>query len=212
MSQEGPLSGGPSSMGEMMKRTMLTSAALVLVAGFGACAVVLAGPVTPIKFDVGPVASLLNPHLSQNWQLFAPDPISDERGVVVKLRCGDEETKWIDISSSSIARTQSSRFFPDRESRIISNALMERFAQDDITRRLATRHQADLLPTDEASKNRAERVLARYAARVVACESGRQPSAVRLRYVTRSLPPWSKRGDDAAKGDPRVLDSGWIVL
>jgi hypothetical protein len=199
-----------------MKRTLLASAGLTVVAAFGSCAVVLAGPVTPIKFDVGAVAALLNPHLSQNWQLFAPDPISDERGVVAKLRCGDEDTGWVDISSSSIARTQSSRFFPDRESRIISNALVERFGQDDITKRLATKDESDLVPADEASKRRAEQVLARYAARVAGCPSsdsaGRRPSAVKLRYVTRSLAPWSKRGDETAKGDPRVLDSDWIVL
>lgn len=199
-----------------MKRNLLASAGLAVVAAFGSCAVVLAGPVTPIKFDVGAVAALLNPHLSQNWQLFAPDPISDERGVVAKLRCGDEDTEWFDISSSSIARTQSSRFFPDRESRIISNALVERFGQDDITKRLATKDESELVPVDEASKMRAERVLARYAARVAACPSsdsaGRRLSAVKLRYVTRSLAPWSKRGDKTAKGEPRVLDSDWIVL
>ncbi|WP_148071129.1 DUF5819 family protein [Curtobacterium sp. PhB115] len=199
-----------------MHKTLLAAAGLAVVGTFGACAIVLAGPVTPIKFDVGPVASLLNPHLSQNWQLFAPDPISDERGVVARIRCRGTTTEWTDISSSAIARTQSSRLFPDRESRIVSNALVERFAQDDISKRLETKGKEDLVPSDVSTQRRAERVLARYAALRVPCPSARDPdeesSAVQLRYVVQPLTPWSKRGADAARAEPRITDSEWIPL
>ncbi len=199
-----------------MQKSLFAAAGLAVVGSFGACAFVLAGPVTPIKFDLGPVVSLLNPHLSQNWQLFAPDPISDERGVVARVRCGDEETDWADISSSAIARTQSSRFFPDRESRIVSNALVERFAQDDISKRLETRGKEDLVPSDDRTQRRAERVLARYAALRVPCPSSLglddEPSAVQLRYVVQPLTPWSKRSDGSARAEPRITDSDWIPL
>lgn len=199
-----------------MQKTLLAAAGVAVAGTFGACALVLAGPVTPIKFDVGPVASLLNPHISQNWQLFAPDPISDERGVVARVRCQSEETEWTDISSSAIARTQSSRFFPDRESRIVSNALVERFAQDDIRKRLEASGKEDLAPSDVSAQRRAERVLARYAAQQVPCpradDDDAGPSAVQLRYVVQPLPPWSKRGDDSARAKPRITDSEWISL
>ncbi|WP_146242605.1 DUF5819 family protein [Curtobacterium sp. MCPF17_047] len=199
-----------------MQKSLLAATGVAVAGTFGACALVLAGPVTPIKFDVAPVTSLLNPHLSQNWQLFAPDPISDERGVVARVRCQGEATDWTDISSSAIARTQSSRFFPDRESRIVSNALVERFAQDDISKRLETRGKEDLVPSDVGTERRAERVLARYAALRVLCPSAMnaddQPSAVQLRFVVQSLPPWSKRSDDAARAEPRITDSEWIPL
>jgi len=200
-----------------MKRTFLASAGLGVVAVFGACAVVLAGPVTPITFDVGSAASILNPHLSQNWQLFAPDPISDERGVVARFRCGPSSSPWIDITSTAIAETQSSRFFPPRESRIVSNALVERFAQDDVTKRLEDRGRDDLLPRVDASASRAERVLGRYAVRLGSCPSDEtgesvSPSAVQLRYVTRALPPWSERGHESARGEPEVFESDWIPL
>jgi hypothetical protein len=56
-----------------MRRTVLAALGLTLVATFGAMAMVLAGPLTPIKFNVGGAASMLNPYFSQNWQLFAPD-------------------------------------------------------------------------------------------------------------------------------------------
>ena len=197
-----------------MRNLVLAAAGAAVVATFSANALVLAGPTTPIKFDVGPAASLLNPHLSQNWQLFAPDPISDERGVVARLRCDGKETGWTDISSRAIARTQGSRFFPDRESRIVSNSLVERFAEDDISRRLESRGKKDLLPPDTVERSRAERVLARYAASQTACPAGGAgtASAVQLRYVVRSLAPWSKRRDDSARPGPRVMDSRWISL
>lgn len=199
-----------------MQKTLFAAAGVAVAGTFGACALVLAGPVTPIKFDVGPVASMLNPHLSQNWQLFAPDPISDERGVVARVRCQGSTTEWTDISSSAIARTQSSRFFPDRESRIVSNALVERFAQDDISKRLETKGKEDLAPSDVGTQRRAERVLARYAALRVPCPSemnaDAEPSAVQLRYVVQPLRPWSKRGDGGARAEPRITDSEWIPL
>jgi hypothetical protein len=200
----------------MMQKTLFAAAEIAVAGAFGACAIVLAGPVTPIKFNVGPVASLLNPHLSQNWQLFAPDPISDERGVVARLRCQGVKTGWTDISSSAIARTQTSRFFPDRESRIVSNALVERFAQDDISKRLEVKGKEDLAPSDPDAYRRAERVLARYAASKVPCPSTRDfeqgPSAVQLRYVVRPLAPWSKRNDNPGREEPRITDSEWIPL
>lgn len=199
-----------------MQKTLIAAAGVAVAGIFGACALVLAGPVTPVKFDVGPVASLLNPHLSQNWQLFAPDPISDERGVVARIRCQGTTTRWTDISSSAVARAQSSRFFPDRESRIVSNALVERFAQDDISKRLEARDKEDLVPPDVSAQRRAERVLARYAAQRVPCPSARdldeEPSAVQLRYVVQPLTPWSKRGDRSARAEPRITDSAWIPL
>lgn len=199
-----------------MHKTLLAAAGVAVAGTFGACALVLAGPVTPIKFDVGPLVSLLNPHLSQNWQLFAPDPISDERGVVARIRCRGTTTEWTDISPSAIARTQSSRLFPDRESRIVSNALVERFAQDDISKRLEARGKEDLAPSDFGAQPRAERVLARYAALQIPCRSALGvadgPSAVQLRYVVQSPAPWSKRDEGSARAEPRITDSEWIPL
>ncbi|MFS0731659.1 DUF5819 family protein [Curtobacterium sp. 1P10AnD] len=199
-----------------MQKAFMAAVGLFVTGTFGACAVVLAGPVTPIKFDVGPIASLLNPHISQNWQLFAPDPISDERGVVARIRCSSsEETDWMDISSSAIARTQSSRLFPDRESRIVSNALVERFARDDIGKRLEANGKENLAPTDDRAQRRAERVLARYAAHLIRCPSpgpGEEASAVQLRYVVQPLAPWSKRNENSTRVDPRTTDSEWIAL
>jgi hypothetical protein len=196
-----------------MKRNMLAASGLTLVATFGAMAMVLAGPLTPIKFDVGGAASLLNPYFSQNWQLFAPDPVSDERGVIVRLRCGGEATGWKDITSRAIARTQSSRFFPPRESRIVSNAVLQRFAQDDLTERLSAKHQAELAPPDPRIQLQAEEVLARYAALTVGCgHDDQQPTAVQLRYVTKPLPPWSQRGTAPPDAQPSSIDSRWIQL
>jgi hypothetical protein len=196
-----------------MKRTLLAACGLTLVTAFGAMAMVLAGPLTPIKFDVGGAASLLNPYFSQNWQLFAPDPVSDERGVIARLRCSGEATSWKDITSRAIVRTQASRFFPPRESRIVSNAVLQRFAQDDLTERLSEKHKAELAPPDRRVQLQAETVLARYAALTVSCGRGDQsPTAVQLRYITRSLPPWSQRGSAPRDVQPSTFDSDWIRL
>jgi hypothetical protein len=194
----------------MMKRQIAALAGLGVVGCFSMAALVLSGPVTPIKFDVGPAAAVLNPHLSQSWQLFAPDPISDERGVVARMRCAGGVTGWKDISSAPIARTQGSRFFPPRESRVLSNAIVERFAHDDITKRLEEKKRSALLPADDAAARRAEHVLARYAVRVAPCPKGDTADRVQLRYVTRDIPAWSKRSTGAGRVEAAITDSDWI--
>jgi hypothetical protein len=176
-------------------------------------AMILAGPLTPIKFDVGGAASMLNPYFSQNWQLFAPDPVSDERGVIARFECDGRVTSWTDITSRAIARTQASRFFPPRESRIVSNAVLQRFAQDDLTKRLSEKDQAELAPPVPHVQHEAEEVLARYAALTVGCDRDeQQPTAVQLRYVTRPLPPWSRRGTVPRGAPLDTFDSRWIRL
>lgn len=196
-----------------MRRTVLAALGLTLVATFGAMAMVLAGPLTPIKFDVGGAASMLNPYFSQNWQLFAPDPVSDERGVIARFECNGDATDWKDITSHATVRTQASRFFPPRESRIVSSAVLQRFAEDDLTERLSKKHKGDLAPPDPRLRHQAEEVLARYAALTVGCgRDDQRPTAVQLRYVTKALPPWSQRGSAPRDAQPSTIDSAWIRL
>lgn len=207
-------SAGPAFLeGTAMNRTVLAACGLTPVAAFGLMAMILAGPLTPIKFDVGGAASMLNPYFSQNWQLFAPDPVSDERGVIARFECDGEATSWTDITSRAIARTQASRFFPPRESRIVSNAVLQRFAQDDLTKRLSEKHKAELAPPERRLRHEAEQVLARYAALTAGCgREAQQPTAVQLRYVTKPLPPWSQRGTASRGASLSTFDSEWIQL
>lgn len=81
-------------------RPLLVVAVLGVVSVYGMSALVLAGPKTPLSFRLYPiVAGVMHPLFPQNWNLFAPDPVSEERGVLAQARCpGGEVGPWVNIT------------------------------------------------------------------------------------------------------------------
>ncbi|WP_406467467.1 DUF5819 family protein [Streptomyces sp. NBC_01594] len=54
-----------------------------------------------------------NPYFAQNWMLFAPDPLADDRGILARAKCADGRvTEYYDVTSPYIHAAQDSRFFP----------------------------------------------------------------------------------------------------
>ncbi|WP_157887484.1 DUF5819 family protein [Frondihabitans sp. PAMC 28766] len=201
------------------QRSLLTAACLSVVTAFTACALVSAGPTTPITFALSPIADALDPYFTQNWNLFAPDPVSEDRAVLARVRCGNERaSKYFDITSPATSLVQQQRFFPSRESRIISNGILERFYKDEVIERLEAKEQGDAavrkLRKDERQAQRsAEFVLARYAARKIPCAgNSKKIRAVQLRYVFYKFPGWSQRTNPAVRGTTSAFNSKWIDL
>ncbi|WP_409509552.1 DUF5819 family protein [Bacillus spizizenii] len=58
-------------------------------------------PFNPIKNKINtPIISYMHPFFAQNWQLFAPNPLSRDTYVNVQVRDKNgEESNWIDIST-----------------------------------------------------------------------------------------------------------------
>jgi len=198
-----------------MKRRMLCAASAVVVSSYTLLALVLAGPVTPISFALAPIAHRIEPWFSQSWQLFAPDPISEERGVLARLACRRGNTEFTDITTPAIVRSNSRRVFPSRESRIVSNLLVQRFMQDPVSQRLAEKdidRPRELTEVARKAERDAEQTLARYAAHRVGCADGSQASAAQFRYVFHRFPGWSRRTAEDDQENTRVEESGWVVL
>lgn len=114
-----------------MSWTVPLAGCLLLVAlliHFGTTALFV-GPTNPIKLEYGELMNgYMLPQFDQTWTLFAPEPIADERGLLVraKLRSGDREpelTQFIDITSPPIFELHSNRLFPSRKTRVVSTAL-----------------------------------------------------------------------------------------
>ncbi|KGN37579.1 DUF5819 family protein [Knoellia subterranea] len=219
------------------RRVALGAAATVLTV-YPLSALVLAGPKTPITFELYPVvASYMHPYFPQNWNLFAPDPISEERGAIARFRCTEtgEPTEWVNITQRGIDKVHASRLFPSRESRIVSNSIITRFREDDVILRVdkrqtasaaAPKDQGTNAPTDGATdalleplreasqqeKDDIERVLARYAsARQPSVCAGGPASQVQLRFVFHKFPGWSSRNDLDKTGDIETFDTEWIT-
>ncbi|MDK8170928.1 DUF5819 family protein [Curtobacterium citreum] len=198
-----------------MKKRILSACSAIIVCTYALLALVLAGPVTPVSFALAPVAQRIEPWFSQSWQLFAPDPISEERGVLARLACGNDTTELIDITTPGITESNSRRVFPSRESRIVSNLLVQRFLQDPISERLAEKDVDRPRALSEEARRAAqdaERILARYAAHRANCPDGTHATAVQFRYVFHQFPGWSRRTAPDDEKNTQVEESRWIAL
>lgn len=71
-------------------------------------------PFNPISYKLDkPVNLHINPFFAQNWQLFAPTPLSDTIFVYVQVKDKQgEESKWIDISTPLYEANHKNRFSP----------------------------------------------------------------------------------------------------
>ncbi|WP_146133004.1 DUF5819 family protein [Knoellia remsis] len=201
---------------------MALAVALTVLVVYPLSALVLSGPKTPITFQLFPtVSAYMHPHFPQNWSLFAPDPISEERGALARFRCGDgaETTPWQNITRRGIDRVQDTRLFPSRESRIVSNSIITRFRKDDVVKRADERRTSDdnpvLDPLRKASateQRQVERVLARYAtARHPGICGGAPADEVQIRFVFHRFPGWSSRDDLEAIGEVDTVDTEWMT-
>lgn len=71
-------------------------------------------PFNPIKNKINnPIISYMHPFFAQNWQLFAPNPLSRDTYIYVQVRDkGGKETNWIDISTPLYDANHKNRLSP----------------------------------------------------------------------------------------------------
>lgn len=203
-------------------RYVLAALVLISVGVYACLTLIVTGPANPIKIAAAPtITSLYSPYFLQNWQLFAPDPLAQERGILAQMRCADgTETEFQDITTGLVTELQSTRLFPSREHRIITNAIARRFETDEVVQRLIDKDTAieqrdsvDQYAEELNDRNvrASEALLAEYATRkmdVSAC--GGAFDNVRVRYVFHDYPGWSDRRDWDTQGEITTIDSEWI--
>ncbi len=65
-------------------------------------------PLNPVKLAFGPhLSGYIDTLFSQNWHLFAPDPINTSHSLIGKCRAGDVESDWLDVTHGTIERLKS---------------------------------------------------------------------------------------------------------
>ncbi|NWF27218.1 hypothetical protein HW130_13195 [Streptomyces sp. PKU-EA00015] len=183
-------------------------------------------PATPLKvrhFDK--VKGYLNPYFLQNWMLFAPDPLADDRGVLARAQCRDGSvTDYHDVTTPYVRAAQESRFFPSRMSRLVSAPMQSINATDPLLDRLREKHKDDiakdqkdakgkvrLMPEEQKAQDNAVRFLSRYSLTQMPDACGGDPRRIQVRMYVRELPPWSKRNAPAKAGKDtvQVQDFDW---
>ncbi|MEU8589122.1 DUF5819 family protein [Streptomyces sp. NPDC048664] len=200
----------------VLRRAVLVTGAALLGA-YLAVAALTQAPLNPVKLRYyDKVNSVTEPYLSQNWMLFAPDPLSDDRGVLARARCGNGQvTGFYDVTRPYVARVQHDRFFPSRISRLVSGTITQLDTPDPVLARLRSnevekkKRQVPLLPYERNARNQAETFLARYSMSQLQNTCDGSPSAVQVRIYVHALPSWSQRRNPFAKGTTRFEDLRW---
>lgn len=174
-------------------------------------------PLSPAKlryYDT--VAGYLDPYFTQNWMLFAPDPLMDDRGILARARCADgTTTEFYDVTTPFVEQVRDSRFFPSRMSRVVTASVQQLSNGDELLMRLRKEARNDkkpampLLPHEKRSQTEAVTFVSRFALdhMSTACKGG--PEKVQIRMYIHELPPWSKRNDSRAEGKVSVQDFPW---
>jgi hypothetical protein len=193
------------------------------------------GPMNPVKLAHGASAhSYLDPYFAQTWNLFAPDPINDERGLMVRAELADASrtvTAWTDITNQNIERLYHNRLLPPRNSRLVSNGLAMVIATDPVADKLRE-HEKEKTPTGETKTGKAgedrrtvsleqlteaerryqERALS-FMQSLASAEArqlwGPRIARVQLRLVVHEFPRYSQRERWREIGSIETFDLAW---
>ncbi|MCX5172185.1 MULTISPECIES: DUF5819 family protein [Streptomyces] len=203
----------------VVRRAVLLTGAALLGVHFTMTALSQA-PLSPAKVRYQEtVNAYMQPYFAQTWLLFAPDPLTDDRGIVARARCADNTvTKDYDVTTPYIKDVQDSRFFPSRMSRLVTGPVQEINNSDELLNRLRNDSQNDkkpllpLMPHEKRSQSATVTYLSRYSLTQMpqACDGDVQ--AVQVRMYIHQLPPWSKRNAPEGatdEGKVEVYDFPW---
>lgn len=111
------------------------------IAGHFLATALFVGPLNPIKLAWGDeITGYMTPYFEQNWSLFAPNPISEERGILVRARVTGEDgtvrtTPFADITNPAINAVHANRLFPSRHARLVSSGIQMLSWEDPVIER-----------------------------------------------------------------------------
>lgn len=193
-------------------------------------------PINPISLDLNAqIAYYMEPLFQQNWRLFAPDPISEERGLLVRARIkqGDGnilETEFYDFTSPLIEEIHSVRLFPPRRTRLVTSIFQFLGFQDPIADRLRSRIDAlrieefidedgniregdfESLPLtagEEAANLTAIELMQKVATEAAKDRWKGDIVEIQIRIVVNEFPPFSERYSGERVGQLVVQDLEW---
>lgn len=188
-----------------------------------ALTILLASPPNPAQLALSDaLTAYQRPHFQQNWQLFAPTPISDERILLVRARVRGEQadrvTGYVDITSPDLATSHALRFLAPKTPRVGLNLVQLLTWRDPIAQRLRDRVQLDdtsenpdlLLPSEEMVLQEADLLVHRYLCRAASDRWGTAVSDVQARLVVNEFPPYSRRTEPNSEGDVTIRDLPWM--
>lgn len=218
----------PPARRRILPRLAVAGACGVLALHFGITFLHVA-PLNPVSQQLSALTSTwTSPFFTQNWELFAPDPVSRDTGVLVTGSIGGEEIgRYLDLSTPMLERKLHNPV-PDNLHYTVSsvghNILSAR--QDVIQDSTVLAAHPDaaeqglvidpdvLAAAPQGLQDDYHRTLASaiaLAATAMQREYHAVPDAVQIRIVTHEFPRWSQRADTGV-GTVVYSDTPWMDL
>ena len=195
--------------------------AIVAPAGYFVLAFLYLAPPNPVKLaHLHTINALINPLFSQNWHLFAPNPI--RRNYVLTTRCELRRagvTKWHDLTQPMVVQLQRNRNSPAiRLLRLQQNAIRATLgARPEEWRPLiCSRDPQHPICRGQDPTSRLGRDLGLTILRKIAQESCTEEAAddhvqaVQIRIIVHDPPPWSERYAPASAGSVKAVVLPWM--
>jgi hypothetical protein len=198
-------------------------------------------PINPIKLrTAGTVAAWIEPYFAQNWNLFAPKPIDENRGMLVRAQVRSPDgriqvTRFYDMTTPANREAQERRWWPSRAVRLVSGALQMLTYEDPLAlavQETRTRLLQDRTAVGSASKpgaqveqglagipptiaerdyrRRALMLIQRIATLEARRQFGTRVDAVQVRVIRHTFPRFSQRSKADDAGPVIFEDLPWM--
>ncbi|MET9607266.1 DUF5819 family protein [Streptomyces sp. NPDC006512] len=196
-------------------------------------------PFNPIreKYDEQ-IHSYMSPYFGQDWHLFAPNPISEDSGLLIRAKIPGPDgaqvtTQWSDVTTPHIDKLHDQRFWPSRVERLPTAVRQQLDGwRDPQLEKLRAENQpvqptggaatAATDPTEPAGELKPALTQAeldgrdsamRYAQALASAEArrlwGADVEAVQVRVVSNEYPRFSERYTRESKGKVDYYDLDW---
>ncbi|WP_157878775.1 DUF5819 family protein [Streptomyces sp. CT34] len=214
-----------------------TGAAVSLALAFHFCMTALYNaPFNPIKEKYGDkITAYMVPYFGQNWNLFAPEPIDRDQGVLVRAQKRQPDgsritTGWTDVTSPGLQKLYGERLWPSRQFRVTAGVPQQLSSwrdpeieklrktgksggdAGDQTKRKKQGVEGNL-PLTRGEKDSVEQAI-RFTQSFASSEAmklwGPDIELVQVRLVTNIYPRFSQRHVRGAQGKVSYYDLAWL--
>lgn len=177
-------------------------------------------PFNPIKNKINDfVVAYMEPLFTQNWMLFAPNPLSNNYYVNIQVKDkSKKQSKWMDISTPLYDANHSNRFSPvNKLVRIGTSTYMQAIQSDELfdkieQKKIEVNHQQQINKNKEISSHQKDGIQQLYNFGYYFAEKQfekQEIHEIRIRVLSEKPIPFSKRNDKDYKPEKSYITYGW---
>lgn len=204
-------------MGKKVNVIMITVLSLFTLFHFSII-VLHTGPLNPVytKYRI-PVENYISPLFTQNWNLFAPDPVEETQNILIQYRTASNETsEWFNISKPLLEANRSNIISAyNKAARIPSGLYFGIFKENDIITAMGENASDEQLnesiDMDKIEETRSKQIdlLYRFANSAIPLVTEDEVKDVRVRVVNVNAIPYSERNNPDYEQVSEHIDFDW---